>query len=176
MISKLEIGCGPNPTPGYLHNDVNHFEGVDFVCDAWDIDLPEGSLDEIIALGVMEHFTYAQFDLVLAKMARLCKPGALFLFDVPDVVTWCKYLVDIENGKSAPFPEEHILATLYGWQRWSGDEHKSGWTRERLKAKVQSADFSELNLSALDQFLQRGLTRRRMTRPADAHIYCAARR
>jgi hypothetical protein len=31
MLQKLEIGCGQRPTPGYIHNDLNAFEGVDIV-------------------------------------------------------------------------------------------------------------------------------------------------
>ena len=59
-LRKLEIGCGQRPSPGYIHNDVNAFEGVDIVGMPWEIDFAENSLDEVLALGVIEHLTYGQ--------------------------------------------------------------------------------------------------------------------
>ena len=40
-MRKLEIGCGHRPTPDYIHNDVNAFEGVDIVGMPWEIDFPD---------------------------------------------------------------------------------------------------------------------------------------
>jgi hypothetical protein len=68
---------------------------------------------------------------------------------------------------------EHVMSTLYGWQRWPGDEHKSGWYRETLGAALQRAGFGEYSYG-LDPFLSRGLQRNRMTRDWDAHLYCEA--
>ena len=45
-LRKLEIGCGHRPTPDYIHNDVNAFEGVGIVGLPWEIDFPDGSLEE----------------------------------------------------------------------------------------------------------------------------------
>ena len=28
-LKKLEIGAGPRPTPGYIHNDINQFESLE---------------------------------------------------------------------------------------------------------------------------------------------------
>jgi len=170
---KLEIGSGKTPTEGYLHNDINNFDGIDYVCDPWDIPLPANSLDEIIALGVMEHFRYLDFKKVLDKCFNLLKPSGVFVFDVPDLVVWCKYLVDIQLGEKCPFDEDHVLSTLYGWQRWPGDEHKSGWTKNRLETALITCGYSSIEFG-VEQFTSRGLVRRRMGRPEDAHFYCAA--
>src|SRR5262245_44746391 len=89
---KLEIGCGQRPTPGYIHNDLNKFDGVDIVGNPWEIDLADGSLEEVIALGVMEHMTYPQFDETLQNIRRMLQPGGVFLFDVPDIPVWCRYV------------------------------------------------------------------------------------
>jgi predicted SAM-dependent methyltransferase len=170
---KLELGCGHRPTPGYLHNDLNAFEGVDIVGNPWEIDLPENSLEEVIGLGLVEHLTYAQVDATLKNIRRILQPGGIFLFDVPDIPVWCKYVVDHFDGKPIPFTIDHVFSTLYGWQRWHGDEHKSGWYADKLDAAVKSAGYTTTTYG-VDQFLSRGLERNRMTRPADAHLYCAA--
>ncbi len=170
---KLEIGCGQRPTPGYLTNDINPFPGVDLVGNPWEIDLPDGELEEVIALGLMEHLTYEQFSKTMLNVHRMLKEGGSFFFDVPDIPIWCRYVVDYFDGKETPFTIDHIFSTLYGWQRWPGDEHKSGWYKEKLERQLQDSGFANFRYG-VQSFLDRGLTRNRMLRPHDAHLYCEA--
>jgi predicted SAM-dependent methyltransferase len=172
-LEKLEIGCGQRPTPGYIHNDINPFENVDIVGPPWEIGLPDACLREVIALGVMEHLTYEQFDNALKNIHRMLGPAGVFLFDVPDIPVWCRYVADHFNGRPIPVTIEHAFATLYGWQRWQGDEHKSGWHKESLDAALRRAGFATFDYS-LKHFLERGLERNRMTRDWDAHLYVMA--
>jgi predicted SAM-dependent methyltransferase len=172
-LRKLEIGCGKRPTPGYIHNDLNAFEGVDIVGGPWEIDLADGSLDEVVALGVMEHLTYEQFTAALINVRRMLSKDGVFLFDVPDIPVWCRYVVDHFDGKETPVTLEHALATLYGWQRWPGDEHKSGWYKENLTSAIKAAGFEVFDYD-VKHFLDRGLERNRMHRDWDAHLYVMA--
>lgn len=174
-LTKLEIGCGHRPTEGYIHNDLNPFEGVDIVGSPWEIDLADGSLDEVIALGLVEHLSYDQVRKTLVNVRRMLKPDGVFLFDVPDIPVWCGYVVDHFAGKEIPVTIEHAMSTLYGWQRWPGDEHKSGWYRELLDKELQNAGFTDYAYD-VNGFLSRGLERNRMKRDWDAHLYCVARR
>lgn len=170
---KLEIGSGQRPTPGYIHNDINAFPGIDVVANPWEINLSDDCLDQAIALGVMEHLTYAQFDLCLANVYRMLKPGASFYFDVPDIVVWCRYVVDFFSGKVIPFSLEHVFSTLYGWQRWPGDEHKSGWHQDNLEKALDRAGFTNRAFGV--EFIREiGQSRNRFDRPYDAHLYCMA--
>ncbi|RTL70566.1 MAG: hypothetical protein EKK41_12405 [Hyphomicrobiales bacterium] len=174
-LKKLEIGCGHRPTPGYIHNDLNPFDGVDIVGSPWEINLSAGSLEEVIALGLIEHLTYQQVDDTLTNIHRMLRPGGVFLFDVPDIPVWCSYVVDHFAGKKIPVTIEHAMSTLYGWQRWPGDEHKSGWYKDLLDARLKNAGFEEHRYD-VKAFLSRGLERNRMTRDWDAHLYCIATR
>ena len=173
QLRKLEIGCGHRPTPGYIHNDVNAFEGVDVVGMPWEIDFADGTLDEVLALGSIEHLTYAQVGETLRNVRRMLAPGGAFYFDVPDIPVWCSYVVDHFAGRSIPFSIEHVFATLYGWQRWPGDEHKSGWWQERLEQELRECGFEEYRFG-VQIFLDKGIERNRFLRPHDAHIYCRA--
>jgi predicted SAM-dependent methyltransferase len=176
---KLELGAGERPTPGYLHQDITRQPGVelDFVCNPWEIDLPAASLTEVIALGQMEHLRYREVEQTLGHLHRLLEPGGVFLFDVPDMRVWSEYLFNVTHGAADknPFTEEHVWSTIFGWQRWPGDEHKSGWTLETLCDVVRRAGFTP-NPGTPDIFRSRGLERRRFGRPADAHIYMLARK
>lgn len=164
---RLELGSGRHPTPGCISSDAYPHPNLDMVADAWDIDLPDGSLDEVLALGVMEHLTYEQFHATVENVRRMLRPGGVFLFDVPDLVAWCRYLV---HPETSPFDRRHVLSTLYGWQRWPGDEHKSGWTADMLLEALYGFRVT----FDVEAFLARGYQRRRMTRPGDAHLYVEA--
>src|SRR4051794_17419966 len=91
---RLELGCGQRPTPGYLHQDITAQEGVslDFTCPPWELPLEAGSLDEVLALGLVEHLRFQEVHATLAKVRELLVPGGAFLFDVPDMTVWSEYL------------------------------------------------------------------------------------
>lgn len=173
ILRKLEIGCGYRPTAGYIHNDVNAFEGVDLVGNPWEIDFSSDSLEEVLALGLVEHLTYKQATETFKNVHRMLAPGGAFLFDVPDIPVWCQYVVDYFAGRSCPFTIEHLFSTLYGWQRWPGDEHKSGWWRASLEKELRNCGFHEFSFG-VQLFIEKGLMRNRFMRPHDAHIYCRA--
>jgi len=170
---KLEIGCGERPTPGYLHNDLNAFPGVEIVGNPWEIELEPSSLSEVLALGVVEHLTYEQTILTFKKINTLLSAGGEFVFDVPDIPIWCGYVVDHFQGKEIPFEIDHVFATLYGWQRWPGDEHKSGWYEDKLTSYLEQSGFNHYAFG-VSLMKDRGHSRNRMSRPQDAHIYCVA--
>ncbi len=171
---KLELGAGPDrQTPGYAHNDVNAFDGIDFVGNAWELQLPSGSLEEVIAISFVEHLTYDKVERLLTNVKRMLAPGAAFIFDVPDIVQWASYLA---NGSDV-FDTTYCLKTIYGWQRWAGDEHVSGWTEPLLREYLTKAGFDDVTITTLPtEFVNRGIYRYRFTRPQDdAHFYITAR-
>jgi hypothetical protein len=77
---RLEIGAGQRPTPGYISNDINAFDGIDIVANPWEICFPDNSLEEVIALGVIEHLTYEQVDLCFANVRRILRGGGALCF------------------------------------------------------------------------------------------------
>jgi predicted SAM-dependent methyltransferase len=167
---KIEFGSGDRPEPGYFSCDVNPGKNVDFVGNPWELNVPCDNVERFLALGVMEHLTYADFRKTLDFVYTKLKLGGEFFFDVPDLPIWCKYYVDATNGESIPFTIEHVLSTLFGWQRWPGDEHKSGWSQASLRSELNRLPWQSVRFG-VDQFLDAGYVRRRMTRPGDAHIY-----
>ena len=88
---------------------------------------------------------------------------------------WSEYLYNVTHGQADknPFPEHHIWSTVYGWQRWPGDEHKSGWTEESIRAAVNQAGYSGIE-EGVQIYISKGIERGRFTRPGDAHIYMRA--
>lgn len=167
---RVELGSGERPTPGFVATDIYPHPRLDLCAPAWELDYPDESVSEVLALGVMEHLRPSEFTATVRNVRRMLVPGGSFVFDVPDLVAWCRYLVDAAEGRPTPFPLDHILKTLYGWDRWPGDEHKSGWTRDLLLKELEGFTVS----FGVEQFVLRGHDRRRFGRPADAHIYVVA--
>jgi len=176
-FDKLELGCGERPMPGYLHQDTTSMPGIklDFICNPWEIPLEESSLSEVLALGVIEHLRFAEVKKTLAHMYKLLKKGGALLFDVPDMKVWSEYLYNLthEQQEKNLFPPHHVWSTFYGWQRWPGDEHKSGWTREEITKAVKESGFGKIE-EGVQIFTSKGIVRGRFTRPGDAHIYIKA--
>jgi predicted SAM-dependent methyltransferase len=176
-MMKLEIGCGNRPTPGYLHQDITVQENVklDFICNPWEINLPTGSFSEVIALAVIEHLRFEEVKKTLKHVYYLLEEGGAFLFDVPDMKVWSEYLYNMLHGMSEknPFPDIHIWNTFYGWQRWEGDEHKSGWSKETILKEVIGAGYTSFEEGS-QIFTSIGIHRGRFDRTGDAHIYMKA--
>lgn len=166
---KLELGVGNRPTDGYLHQDIIELVPLSYKCQPWEINPQNNRFTEVLALGVMEHLRFEDFRKTVKNVYDLLEPGGIFLFDVPDITVWSEYLYKVLHGKEVPFTKEHILSTIYGWQRWPGDEHKSAWTRDDLLIELKDFELSD----GLEDLKQRAV-RNRFTRPEDAHIYIKA--
>jgi predicted SAM-dependent methyltransferase len=160
---RLEIGAGKAPKAGYVHNDINPFDHIEYVCNAWEVPLPENSVFEILADGVVEHLTRAQARMLFKKVYQILVPGGLFHFTVPDIEVWCEYLFNYLKGKPTPFTIDHIKANFWGWQRWAGDEHKWGWSEGELKQELALVGFSRICISEWDS-----------GDPGNAHLLCNA--
>ena len=71
----LELGCGPNKTPGRIGIDMIDLPGVDIVAN---IDhglgfLPDASVDAIYSESFFEHV--ADLQRLMAEIVRVLKPG-----------------------------------------------------------------------------------------------------
>ena len=178
MLDKLEIGSGEYPTPGYLHQDITPNSNLDFVCNPWEIPLKPDSVSDVIALGVIEHLRFEEFNKTLQYISSILRKDGLFSFDVPDMVVWSEYLYNTTHNQSNlnPFPDDHVWKSIYGWQRWVGDEHKSGWTREILLKEIQKVSVFVIDEEGPQIFTKRKIFRSRFNNPKDAHIYLSLKR
>lgn len=174
---KLELGVGERPTQGYLHQDISNTSGtaLDFMCQPWEITLDDNSLTEVLALGVIEHLRFEEARKTAVNVYRMLVRGGYFIFDVPDMKVWSEYLYNVTHGcaDQNPCTANHVWHTIYGWQRWPGDEHKSGWIRENILSELRDAGFDNIE-EGLNILRAKGIVRRRFRRSWDAHIYLCA--
>jgi ubiquinone/menaquinone biosynthesis C-methylase UbiE len=81
----VEIGGGPFPTPGYIHVDADRRSAhLEYVAPAWRLPFPDGSVDELLAVHVLEHVHPARLDDTLREWRRVLAPGGYAQIHVPD--------------------------------------------------------------------------------------------
>lgn len=85
LQTRLEIGSGTNPLPGYFHVDrYAHSRHLDARWDARRLRVPNDSVDDIVAVGVIEHFAPAECITVLREWHRALSPTGIVKVFVPN--------------------------------------------------------------------------------------------
>lgn len=113
-----------------------HKEGVvvDKFASAFDLDTIEGSIDEILAMQLFEHFTFAEGRELLDYWLKLLKPGGSVRLHVPDM-----------QGIFDEYQEQGdinwTLRQIYGSQKNGFGLHHSGYTRETLASLMEDIGF-----------------------------------
>ena len=81
---KLNLGSGNRPLEGYLGVDLA--PGADIQCDIRKLDFAEdNSVDEIIAIHVIEHFYKWEVVPLLLEWKRVLKPGGKIILECPNL-------------------------------------------------------------------------------------------
>ncbi|OAA83183.1 methyltransferase domain-containing protein [Clostridium ljungdahlii] len=85
-INKLELGCGKNPMPGWIHLDYMNLSGVDVVanldtCDKVPLPFEDNTIDEFFGSHVIEHISKPLP--MMEELHRIAKPGAIAVFRCP---------------------------------------------------------------------------------------------
>ena len=85
-VRKLNLGCGPNPIPGWLNTEVEPRDGsVAFLDAAAPFPLPSASFDFVFAEHMIEHIPRADGLAMLRECARVLKPGGVIRIATPDL-------------------------------------------------------------------------------------------
>ena len=70
---NLVVGAGERKVPGFVHHDVQALDGIDIVCEFWDLKKhvkPE-SCEEIHMTHVLEHFPITDSVIVKIPLIKL---------------------------------------------------------------------------------------------------------
>jgi len=145
---KLEFGSGETPTKeGFLTVDVRDLPGVDYVCNAWEIDkhVSENSVDEIFSRHFFEHLTFEQGERQLQVWHKILKPGGRCEMMLPNMVHHVHQWIHLRND---PHALKRAQEGFWGRQRESltetWDIHKSGYDEETLTALVKRFNYVDI--------------------------------
>ena len=157
---KILVGAGCKApemsAKGWVCNDLGDaaalYPGVSLVSPCWALPVPDASATEVMAEGMFEHMTYHEAANSLVEWRRVLVPGGYITVEVPDVDEYIAQYVRVRADPSAGHGEgldggaegeppdldvctgidRWLRRALWGWQRYPGDEHRSGWTEKLL--------------------------------------------
>lgn len=132
---KLNIGSGGCNIPGF--QNVDRKLGI----EAFPLtQYPSGSVEEIRASHILEHFSVRDAMQALREWFRVLKPGGRIRVAVPDI------------HKAAAMSGQMKQFVLMGGQNDSDDFHKSAYDQEILEAFLDQAGFEGMQLWESDGF------------------------
>ncbi len=144
---RLNLGCGEDVRPGYLNCDARALDGVDVVCDASRLPFAEDSFEAVLALDLLEHFSWRRTTEVLGEWRRVLVPGGRLEVKVPNLHT----LMAAYLQGQIPFRE--LVRVAYGHQDYPENAHRAGFQPELLETVLEDAGFE---LGRVDEVLSGG--------------------
>ncbi len=134
---RLNLGCGHLPLPDYFNIDGREMPGVDMIADVRSLPFHPGTVAEIYAAHLVEHFTAAELKAtVIAGWHRILKPGGVLRIVVPDAEGM------IQAFSRGEFPFESLREVTFGSQDYPGNFHYTMFSRESLRELLQSFGFT----------------------------------
>ncbi len=158
---RIYVGCGTDRREGFVHCDTRALEGVDLVCDAWQLSSRVTNVSEVYSRHMLEHLTSMEAEATLRDWHRALKIGGQIYIVVPNldfhIQQWLDAEWNEESIKNAKSDARYGFAGLFGWQRecnpklddynqsyW--DVHKSGYNKKRLKFLLERAGYTDIQL------------------------------
>jgi SAM-dependent methyltransferase len=85
---RVEIGGGGFPSPGYLHVDADRkSRHLEYVARGWKLPFADASVEELLAIHVLEHVHPGSIHRTLREWLRVLAPGGYAEIHVPDAAT-----------------------------------------------------------------------------------------
>lgn len=133
---RLVLGAGERRVDGFKHHDVQALDGIDYVCDFFDLpkQVKKGSCEEIHITHVLEHFPMKKIDEVLKIIYDMLAVGGKLYIEVPNF--YWHALKILENPRS-----RQIVEYAFGGQLNEWDFHYNGFTPEILWEDLTNAGF-----------------------------------
>lgn len=142
---RLNLGSGGVEVPGYISVD-KYDHRASIIMDVCNLELPDGSVQEILASHLFEHINpYHALDL-LKKWFRVLKPGGKLVMELPNLEELCKEFVKVGKGE-----KYGVANCIYGSVNTKDNKideitapHLFGWWPEVMVDHLTWAGFSNI--------------------------------
>lgn len=136
---RLNLGCGKQRIDGFTGVDLD--PTADIVADIRSVPLPAASVDEAMAIHVLEHLPRWEAPKALAEWYRLLKHGGMLAVEVPDLLACCQAILD-------GAPDRMGMWGLFGDPGYQSEImiHRWAWSREELLRELKKAGFRRLRV------------------------------
>lgn len=137
---RLNLGCGNKKVPGFVGVDI---KDADVQADIRHLPYADESVDEIMAIHVLEHFFMQEIVAVLKEWKRVLKRDGVFAVELPCFDKVCDAI--IRNKKRDPGFDRVVLAALYGNPKTHADGlpavHKWCWSKHDMKHLLEIVGY-----------------------------------
>lgn len=142
---RLNVGCGGRRIPGYTGVDAVQRPAAEIIARADKIPLADNSVEEIMAIHLIEHVHAWEAPDLLREWFRLLVPGGLLVLELPDIVKCCRNIAD-DYKLAGKHPDQAGMWGLYGDPREKDKfmAHKWGYCFGTLKPIVQEVGFIKI--------------------------------
>lgn len=144
---KLNLGSGGVEVPGGYISVDKFDKRASILMDVCDLELPDNSVEEILASHLFEHLSPYKVSDILEKWLKVLKPGGKLIMEMPNIEELCKaYATMDKDGKYG------ILNTIFGAVNTGNDEDKNnivsphlfGWAPDLLWDHLMWAGFRDV--------------------------------
>lgn len=122
---RLNLGSGPLVIEGFKSVDRMYGEEV------YPLAYADGSVEEVYASHVLEHFPTRESENVVKDWVRVLKPGGRIRIAVPDMQLWAQNVVAGTNFNATGY--------MFGGQSDENDFHKTGFDESGLRWYMEKA-------------------------------------
>jgi predicted SAM-dependent methyltransferase len=138
---RLHLGCGNIKLDGFCNVDALATIAADVIDDIRQLRrFPDGSVQEIYACHVLEHFAHDEVQPILRRWFDILRPGGMLRISVPDidriVRIYHKNFKHFETTGNSPW-----IGLIYGGQSTPYDFHKTGFNACWLRYQLEQCGF-----------------------------------
>lgn len=131
MGRKLNIGSGETTVPGFEPWDVKNGK------PGWPLQLADGSVEEIYASHVLEHWPYELTGAVLKDWFRVLEPGGRLRVAVPDFQLVVEAFIRQDHGAK-------VEGWILGGHTDPNDKHAALFTEQKLRQLMEGVGFERI--------------------------------
>lgn len=152
----LNLGCGGRPLKGWINIDLYDYEKndssrsgafFDLKMDISDLDVDDETVDEMLLVHVVEHFTRWKTVSLMTHYYQKLKKGGRIIVEMPDLDRCIELYL---QGKQAPHMNTPIgpinmgFSQFYGnqWDELEYETHRYVWTIREFTSVLKNIGFS----------------------------------
>lgn len=166
MVTKLNLGAGQKPMPGYVNVDLvvpeDYTPGIDWVQD--DVtsltEIADGTVEEIVAYHLLEHIPRSKVDVTLWTWLNKLQDGGKLILELPDIIKCCVNVLtelsindDFTTGRLGLIgifgDPDHISTNKYMSHQWGYSQgslssllHKVGFSSVHFERPISKPEWS----------------------------------